>query len=288
MIKKFLSFALALVLALGVFSFPAFAAGAISLDKTNYAPNEKITVTASGITEQMIKDRVFVSVYEADAGHGDWGEYHRPQAATDTLTFTAPAASGSYEMRLYSADPGGRNAPAFEAVFVTAVPFTVGSAPAATTPPEATPPAATQTTGSGQGITIRMKLNDPYMTVNGQRQEVDPGRGTSPITINDRTMIPIRAVVEAMGGSIGWEDATQKITITANNHELTMWLGKTDLVVDGQNKTMDVAPQSVNDRTLVPVRFAAENVGYDVEWLEATRLDRFSRPFFESQRVGRL
>ena len=119
-------------------------------------------------------------------------------------------------------------------------------------------------------VSIRMKLNDPYMTVNGQRQEVDPGRGTSPITINDRTMIPIRAVVEAMGGSIGWEDATQKITITANNHELTMWLGKTELVVDGINKTMDVAPQSVNDRTLVPVRFAAENVGYGVEWLEAT------------------
>ena len=47
-----------------------------------------------------------MSVYEADAGHGDWGEYHRPQAATDTLTFTAPAANGSYEMRLYSADPG--------------------------------------------------------------------------------------------------------------------------------------------------------------------------------------
>ena len=117
---------------------------------------------------------------------------------------------------------------------------------------------------------IRMFLDDPQMLVDGNPKEVDPGRGTTPSSINGRTMVPIRAVVEAMLGSIGWDEETKEISIIANGHTVLMWLDKTDLVVDGQEKTMDVAPISVNGRTLVPVRFAAENIGCKVEWLPET------------------
>jgi outer membrane lipoprotein-sorting protein len=49
-----------------------------------------------------------------------------------------------------------------------------------------------------------------------------------------------------------------------------MWMGKTELIVDGVSKTMDTVPMSLNGRTMVPVRFAAENVGCDVQWFPAT------------------
>ena len=117
---------------------------------------------------------------------------------------------------------------------------------------------------------ILMKVDDPYMSVDGIRQEIDPGRGTVPILNYNRTLVPIRAIIEAMDGTVGWDEETQKITLVANGHNVEMWLEKTDLLADGEAKTMDVAPTSINFRTMVPVRFAAENAGCVVDWLEST------------------
>lgn len=118
---------------------------------------------------------------------------------------------------------------------------------------------------------IMLKLDDPDMSVDGASQEVDPGRGTSPMTISGRTMVPIRAVVEAMGGTVGWEGTSQKITLTARGNVVEMWMGKTDIKINGVSKKMDVAPASKNSRTFVPVRFAAENLNCKVDWINSTK-----------------
>ena len=118
---------------------------------------------------------------------------------------------------------------------------------------------------------IMLKLDSPYMSVDGVNQEVDPGRGTSPLVIAGRTMVPIRAVVEAMGGTVEWDGSTQKITLKARGNTVTMWLGKTDITVNGETKKMDIAPISKNSRTFVPVRFAAENLNSKVDWINSTK-----------------
>lgn len=84
-------------------------------------------------------------------------------------------------------------------------------------------------------------------------------------------MVPIRAVVEAMDGQVGWEDASQKITLNARGNTVTMWLNKTDIIVNGQATNMDVAPVVRNGRTFVPIRFAAENLNTKVDWINSTR-----------------
>lgn len=43
----------------------------------------------------------------------------------------------------------------------------------------------------------------PRMTINGVEKEIDPCRGTVPVIINDRTLLPVRAIVEEMGGTVG-------------------------------------------------------------------------------------
>ena len=118
---------------------------------------------------------------------------------------------------------------------------------------------------------IMLKLDNPNMSVDGVSQEVAPGRGTSPMTIAGRTMVPIRAVVEAMGGTIGWEQDTRKITLTARGNVVEMWLDKTDIKINGVSQKMDVAPVSKNGRTFVPVRFAAENLNCKVDWINSTK-----------------
>ncbi len=118
---------------------------------------------------------------------------------------------------------------------------------------------------------ILMALDDPYMSVNGVRQEIDPGRGTSPIIKNSRTIVPIRAIVEAMGGSVGWNDYTRKIDLNYDSKSVVMTLNSKNLTVNGSSKPMDVAPESINSRTYVPIRFSAENLGCAVDWLNSTR-----------------
>jgi len=118
---------------------------------------------------------------------------------------------------------------------------------------------------------IMLKLDSPNMSVDGTSQEVDPGRGTSPITISGRTMVPIRAVVEAMGGTVEWDGTTQKVTLKARGNTVEMWMGKTDIKINGVSKKMDVAPASKNSRTFVPVRFAAENLNCKVDWINSTK-----------------
>lgn len=120
-------------------------------------------------------------------------------------------------------------------------------------------------------IVIVLKINDKFMLVNGEKKEIDPGRGTYPIILNGRTLLPIRAVVEALGGSVEWIEKEEKVTIDFNNTKIELWIGKNSAKVDGVYKSIDpnnpnVVPIIINGRTMLPLRFIAENLGCVVDW----------------------
>ena len=118
---------------------------------------------------------------------------------------------------------------------------------------------------------ILMKIGQDTMVVNDEVFEIDPGRGTTPLIVNARTMVPIRAIIEAIGGTVGWEAPDRMVTIDANGHSLQMWLDRTDMMIDGKPGSMDVSPQAINDRTMLPVRFAIESIGCAIEWIGSTQ-----------------
>ena len=118
---------------------------------------------------------------------------------------------------------------------------------------------------------ILMTVFNSYMTVNGVKKEIDPGRGTVPQLVNNRTLVPIRAIVEEMGGTAGWQDSTREISLQCKQFNVRMWLDRFDISVNNVSKAMDVAPASINGRTMVPLRFAAENLGCEVEWLSGSQ-----------------
>ena len=76
----------------------------IFLYNSVFAPNEEFLVEVSGITDQMVEDEAYVSIYKEGAGHDQYMDWQRPEAGSSTLTFEAPSEPGSYEMRLYSID----------------------------------------------------------------------------------------------------------------------------------------------------------------------------------------
>ncbi|HKL42790.1 MAG TPA: copper amine oxidase N-terminal domain-containing protein [Clostridia bacterium] len=118
---------------------------------------------------------------------------------------------------------------------------------------------------------VVLQVDNAMMIVNGASQEIDPGRGTSPIIISGRSMVPIRAIVEALGGTVGWEGSERKIILNARGQQVEMWVDKNDIRKNGADDRMDVAPTIQDGRTFVPVRFASENLGTSVDWINSTR-----------------
>jgi hypothetical protein len=84
-------------------------------------------------------------------------------------------------------------------------------------------------------------------------------------------MVPIRAIVESLGGNVGWDAAARRLDIRLGSRTVTTWVSKTIATVNGSSKTMSAAPAIMGGRTMIPLRFVAENLGCLVGWNQSTR-----------------
>ena len=87
-----------------------------------------------------------------------------------------------------------------------------------------------------------------------------------PQIINGRTMVPIRAVFEALGATLDWNASTRTATATIDDYVVKCTIDSKVLTVCGEETMMDVVPVIVGGRTLMPLRFAAEAFGCTVSW----------------------
>ena len=114
-------------------------------------------------------------------------------------------------------------------------------------------------------FTLTMQIGNPNMTVNGEEKPIDE-QGTAPVIVNDRTLLPVRAVIEELGGTVGWDGETQEVTLKYDTDEIKLTLDSTTAVLNGEEKTLDVAPTVINERTMLPIRFIAESFKFGVLW----------------------
>lgn len=113
---------------------------------------------------------------------------------------------------------------------------------------------------------ITMAVNSPQMIFNGQVKDIYPGEETTPVIVNSRTLIPIRSLIENLGGEVGWNGDEKKVTIYHNEKSIELWINNYTSVVNGVEMEMDVAPLIINSRTMLPLRFIIENLGFNVDW----------------------
>ncbi len=121
-------------------------------------------------------------------------------------------------------------------------------------------------------FTMTMQIDNPVMTVNGTQQEIDPGRGTAPVIVNDRTLVPIRAIIEAMGGTVEWNGDTQTASLTYGGDEIRLTIDSMTAYLNDKANTLDTASTIINERTMLPIRFIAESFKFNVDWSENERL----------------
>lgn len=83
---------------------------------------------------------------------------------------------------------------------------------------------------------------------------------------NSRLMVPLRAIVEALGASIDWEESARAVQIKKGADVIRLVIDSPLAGVNGAERLMDTCPVVKNNRTMVPVRFVAEYLGCDVHW----------------------
>ena len=108
------------------------------------------------------------------------------------------------------------------------------------------------------------------VVVLGKKVEFD----VQPEMQNDRVMVPVKAIFEALGAVVTWEDETQTVMAVKDNRVVLLQIGNTKMFVDDNEAIELDAPPILKDdsRTLVPVRAISEAFDYDVEWIEEAEM----------------
>jgi len=121
-------------------------------------------------------------------------------------------------------------------------------------------------------IILKLKIGSKTMYINDEPKEID----VPPTIVEGRTLLPIRWVAEPLGADVSWDGEERKVTVSLNDTTIELWIGKPTARVNGEYKPIDpnnpkVVPMILNGRTMLPVRFVAENLGADVLWDGTTK-----------------
>ncbi len=120
---------------------------------------------------------------------------------------------------------------------------------------------------------VFLQINNYGTVGNGTLKWVDKdNKDVKPYIKDDRTMIPLRYIAEELKCKVEYIHETQEILIENERTKLVFQIGSTTYTNDGLKKTMDVAPEIVQDRTFVPLRAVSEALNCDVQWLAAQRM----------------
>lgn len=95
----------------------------------------------------------------------------------------------------------------------------------------------------------------------------------APIIVNGRTLVPMRAIFEALGVKVEWKKATRTVVGDWGYDSMSLKIGEKKIHMgDGRTIAIDVPARIIGDRTLVPVRAIAESLGAEVNWDAAERI----------------
>src|SRR5664280_2103255 len=257
----------------------AIGSGVTSIDTQVFYDCTALTSIAIGSNVTSIDTQAFydctaltsIAIGSSVTGMGD-SAFQGCAALTSVIIPNSVTSIGSYAFQgctgLIAAHFSG-NAPRMSAsVFDSCAPgFTVWYISGANgwTNPWYGYPTATKTPKT----VVVLQIGKSTFTVNGASKTLD----SPPIIKNGRTLVPIRAIIEALAGTVGWDGITKKATVTLGKKTIALWIGKSTATVNGVSTLIDstdakVVPEIITSRTMLPLRFVSENLGCTVLWAD--------------------
>ncbi|MDA8233784.1 MAG: copper amine oxidase N-terminal domain-containing protein [Clostridia bacterium] len=116
--------------------------------------------------------------------------------------------------------------------------------------------------------TATLTVDSPItVVINGKELVME----TLPVAENGRTLVPLRAIFQALGADIFWDAPTETVTAKKGSTEVKITIGKAQAEVNGQAVKLDVPAKTIDQRAYVPARFVAEAFGAKVNYDSATK-----------------
>ncbi|RIE11789.1 hypothetical protein SMC3_08350 [Candidatus Cryosericum hinesii] len=126
-------------------------------------------------------------------------------------------------------------------------------------------------------LTLTLRLGSSQMLVTDGKGASDSWTlDAAPLLgIGSRTLVPIRAVAEAIGGTVEWNSSARAATVVVGGNTLVLTLGRNTASLNGEATRIDtdsrVVPTIINARTMLPLRFVAESLGAQVSYNSSTK-----------------
>lgn len=125
---------------------------------------------------------------------------------------------------------------------------------------------ALQNSLSQSGAVVALPLNRVLLA--GQEVKFD----APPVITGGRTLIPVRSIAASLGATVLWDESEQKITIQQGSTVIEFEIGDDSMKVNGRSVSLDVPPQIVGGRTVIPLRALVESLGLKAEWDDSLQL----------------
>lgn len=114
----------------------------------------------------------------------------------------------------------------------------------------------------------KYNAEEVFVSVNGKRLT---DLQMPPIIMNNNTLIPAREVFEAAGCKVDWKKETEQVYVSKGDDLVVVSIDSKTAYVNGEAKELVTPAKIINNKTMLPLRFVAEALGYNVNWDKATR-----------------
>ncbi len=134
--------------------------------------------------------------------------------------------------------------------------------------PVASARAQDQTTTVTTKTVTRKPDGSSVINVTVNKESVNFAETARPVMLSGRVMVPLRGVVERLGGNVLY-DAKSKVVTGAHegtSNQFRLRVGKPEALLNGKQMDLDAPPRVIAGVTYVPLRFVSEAMGAEVTW----------------------
>jgi len=119
---------------------------------------------------------------------------------------------------------------------------------------------------AGTNSKVTLSPNSKVITVSKDNKSQQLKLDVAPYNPDGVTLIPVRGVLDQLGANLQWIPAKRQVAINGENNQIILTLDSNTALVNNVPVTMDRAARSIHNRTMIPLRFLSENMGYYVKW----------------------
>ena len=105
--------------------------------------------------------------------------------------------------------------------------------------------------------------NNIIVTINGTAVDF---ADQQPALVDGRTLVPVRGVFEQLGFEVDWDNENRQAILERDDYIIIITIDSEVFTTNGVEHRFDVPAQTIGGRTMVPIRFVLESVGYELDW----------------------